>query len=96
MPSVLVYIPCVLFGAVGVLSHCFQGFNLLVPLVAQKEKFHVQPSALGVSSMSLLHPCLFVYCQFVISCWNSLFFFCLFPSFIILGVLMCVFVVDQA
>jgi hypothetical protein len=27
------------------------GFNHLVPLIAQKEKFHVQPSALSVSNV---------------------------------------------
>jgi hypothetical protein len=26
-------------------------FNLLVPLIAQKESFHVEPSALGVSNL---------------------------------------------
>jgi hypothetical protein len=55
-------IPYALLVVLGVLQYYIQGlqlssFNHLVPLIAQKENFHVQLSALSVSNVPFLHPC---------------------------------------
>lgn len=69
--------------------------NLLVPLIAQKESFHVEPSAFGVSNLFFYtHVKLFP--SFGCSLLKFL-YFCYSSFFIILGVVqVCFFVVEKA